>query len=143
MITCFGATLSFAQDTRGPLDLPTEIQKAVDTMSQELDLNDQQKTDLNQIYTDFFSDLEEEASNNDGNIDDATLIRMNNERKAKVRSVMTDEQYGKFTKMKEEKIEQLQDQYLKDMENQEGMEQENPTEQEQDMMEEEEMDDQE
>ncbi|WP_298737610.1 hypothetical protein [uncultured Chitinophaga sp.] len=76
------------------------VKMTVDKLSPELSLNDNQKTKLGEAYTDFYKGMEKmrtDARAAGNRPDREAFKKLSDERDAKVKGFLSDDQYKKYT----------------------------------------------
>lgn len=103
---------AFAQQGGGQRMSPEERSKAqVERLTKELSLSKEQASKLDTVFLESnkaMQKMREDARNNGGSFDRAAFEKYNAERDAKVKAVLTEEQYKKYEAQQAEQRQRMQ-----------------------------------
>lgn len=88
-----------------------DSKKRMEQMYKDLNLNEQQKKQFQKINDDFMEKMKKqrEAGETDRQKMRENMQKMQNEREAQIKKVLTDEQYKQYTKKQEEMKKQMEE----------------------------------
>ncbi|MEH0153800.1 hypothetical protein V6R21_06610 [Limibacter armeniacum] len=108
-----GSFSAMAQ-TRGAMSTDQKVDKVMENLSQQINLNEDQKASVKQIYTDMYNEAERLKTSGEQPTGE-TLEQLKSQTDDKLKEVLTEEQFNQYQQVKEEiNPEQGQDNRMDD-----------------------------